>query len=96
MVLELQAEKLAFILRGKNRCEIYRVLLDGSSTMNDMSLKTRIMVSNISRIIKELESHGIVENETPSKRSGCLYRLTPEARAFEREIKKHLELHQSA
>ena len=45
----------AFVLRGKNRREIIRVLFDGQKTANEISYLTNISISNVCRVLNELK-----------------------------------------
>lgn len=80
---------LVFTLRGKNRRKIYQILLSDQWTLSEISKKTEIPITNVSRVIKQFEEMKIVKNLTPTERIGCLYELTPLGKSFKNEFLKH-------
>ncbi|MFX0172274.1 MAG: hypothetical protein ACFE9L_10160 [Candidatus Hodarchaeota archaeon] len=44
--LKNKHDRLAYVLRGKNRREIYQLLLISSFTLSEISMNTRIYVTN--------------------------------------------------
>ncbi len=90
MKLTTQAQRLAYILRGKNRRAIYQVLLTDPRTQSEINRKTGIPLSNISRVIDQLEHGTLIENLTPFQSIGALYQLTDLALEFKSEFEKHM------
>ena len=88
-VLTSKAQRLAYILRGKNRREIYQALLGNSRTLSEISVKTGIPISNVSRVINQLKQKAFVENVTPLQKIGALYNLTDLALEFKPEFEEH-------
>jgi len=82
---------LCYVLRGKNRREIYQLLLTGPRTQGELSKKTGIALSNVCRAIKQLEQQKLVKNLTPSEPKGCLFGLTDLAIDLKTEFKYHLQ-----
>jgi len=91
MALNSKTERLTYILRGRMRCEIYRILLTGNRTIGELSRNTGKSISNVSRVIKQLESYNLVKNLTPSVSIGCLYQLTDDALECKPEFEEHME-----
>ena len=91
MSLQNKEQRLTYIIRGKNRCKIYKILLVSPRSISEISKKTGISLSNVSRVIKQLEQHSLVENLTPSQRVGSLYQLTSLALEFKSEFKEHMQ-----
>lgn len=52
---------------------------------------TNISLSNVSRVIKEFEEFGLVQNSTPSFQHGCIYHLTFQALEFRPEFEEYLK-----
>ncbi|MFW9856853.1 MAG: helix-turn-helix domain-containing protein, partial [Candidatus Thorarchaeota archaeon] len=74
--LKTKSERLGYVLRGKNRSEIFKVLLGGCQPPSHISEKTGIPVSNVSRVLKQLQAHGLLAKLTSSQESLSLYELT--------------------
>jgi sugar-specific transcriptional regulator TrmB len=81
---------LVFILRGKNRKQIYHLLLNKNLTQSQISKMTAIPITNVYRVIKQLEKIEIVKNHTPEERIGCIYGLTSFGKSFKTEFLEHL------
>lgn len=88
-VVNDKAYLLTFILKGSNRRKIYRLLLAGSRAIAGISILTGIQLSNVSRVIKDFEKYGLVENITPTYLRGCFYQLTPLALELKPEFEDH-------
>lgn len=84
-------ERLVFVLRGKNRRIIYQLLRSFSCTLSEISEATGIRITNVSRVVKRMEQHGLIKNLTPGQRTGCLYILTPLALEFQSEFDAHIQ-----
>ncbi len=80
---------LAFILNGKNRCAIFRCLLEKPNSIAEIARTTFIPISNVSRVIKTMKTKAIVEKLTPDLTRGCLYQLTPLALELREEFEKY-------
>ncbi|UCG02665.1 MAG: winged helix-turn-helix transcriptional regulator [Candidatus Heimdallarchaeota archaeon] len=81
---------LAFVLRGKNRRQIYYSLLNENLTQSEISIITGISPTNVSRVIKQFKKLRIARNYTPEERIGGIYGLTPFGTSFKTEFLKHL------
>lgn len=90
MILTSKVQRLAYVLRGKNRRAVYQAFLSGSRTLSEISVETGISISNVSRVITQLEQGGLVEKLTPFQRIGALYKLTDLASEFQPEFKEHI------
>jgi len=86
------AERLAYVLRGKNRRTVYGLMLDGIQTPSQISRSSDIAVSNVSRVLREYENNGLVTKLTSSKNQCSLYILTEVALEFKQEFLKFLEI----
>jgi DNA-binding IclR family transcriptional regulator len=86
-------DRLAFILRGKNRMAIYFTLLNGIFTPTEICRLTNIWPSNVSRVLKDLKKYSLVENTTSKGLYCALYQLTPLALEFKEEFLNHLLYH---
>ncbi|MFX0172586.1 MAG: ArsR family transcriptional regulator [Candidatus Hodarchaeota archaeon] len=65
--------EIAFILNGKNRRQIFKLLLEGNRSISELSRSTGIPISNICRVIRDFEKYAIVKNFTPDRKRGKLY-----------------------
>ncbi len=96
MILTTKAQRLAYILRGKNRRAIYQVLLTDPRTQSEINQETGIPLSNISRVIDQLEQEALIENLTPFQSIGALYQLTDLALEFKSEFERHVRFRQTS
>ena len=96
MILTAKAQRLAYVLRGKNRRAVYQALLDNSRTLSEISIKTGIPISNVSRVINQLEQETLVENVTPFQKIGALYNLTNLALEFKPEFEEHMKFRENS
>lgn len=67
------------------------ILLTGNWTIGELSKKTSKSISNIARVIKQLESYDLVKNLTPSVSKGRIYQLTEITLECKPEFKEHME-----
>lgn len=68
---------LAFIKSSKYRLKIVKYLRDNIlATPNDISKSMKILLSQVSRTLSELESNSMVVCTTPNRTKGRIYRLT--------------------
>lgn len=67
MSINNKAERLSYILRGKNRCEIYQILLTGPRTQSEISQKTGIPASSVS--LYGLELYDLVAQCVPESKN---------------------------
>ncbi|MFX0172930.1 MAG: winged helix-turn-helix domain-containing protein [Candidatus Hodarchaeota archaeon] len=90
--LKTKIQRLAFVLRGKNRRDIIRVLFDGQKTANEISSLTGISISNVCRVLNELKRHSLITNLTPNLNRGQIYDVTPLTFEFKDELELHLQI----
>lgn len=88
-----KTKSLVFVLRGKNRRQIYHLLLNENLTQTEISILTGISPTNVSRVIKQFKKMKIVRNYTPKERIGAIYGLTSFGNSFKTEFLKHLAFH---
>jgi len=68
-------KSLSFVMRSKNRINIFKTLVT-PQTPSSMSKKNNLNIKSISRTLIELSKEGLVECKTPEAKKGRIYALT--------------------
>ena len=76
-----------FVMGAPNRCKILKALGKmNNATPTQLSQKTRLLTTNVSRALKELESENLIKCTTYSLRKGKLFTLTEQGRTILQRI----------
>ena len=94
MISVTKNDDLYFVLRGKNRREVIKCLLDGSRTPSEIRLISDIQLSNVCRTINDLKERKLVSNCLSKDIDGTLIQLTDRALDFKEEFLDHLRFKQ--
>ena len=78
---------LSFVIRAKNRRLVLNYLVE-ARTPTEISTRTQVQRSTISRTILELQKVGLVKCITPLEKMGRLYCLTPSGKKIHELLKK--------
>lgn len=66
-----------FVLRGKNRKEIMKILLEGNKTQAELHKITNMYRTHVRRTLNELISNKLVNCINPNDKRYKIYQLTP-------------------
>jgi predicted transcriptional regulator len=73
-------DDLGWVKASEYRQNILTGLEEKPQTPKDLSQKTDYYLSHVSKTLKELKDHNMVECVTPERKKGKLYRLTDKGR----------------
>lgn len=74
----MEWEKIGLVKASKHRQSILRILAKDSATPKEIAVSLGIHLSQVSRSLKEMEKHNIVQCLTPNLRKGRMYNITKE------------------
>ena len=66
-----------FVLRGKNRKEIMKILVEGNKTQAELHKITNMYRTHVRRTLNELISNKLVNCINPNDKRYKIYQLTP-------------------
>lgn len=69
-------EDLGWVKASEYRQDVLKSLEDKPQTPKDISQEAEYYLSHVSKTLKELVEHDMVECVTPDRRKGKLYRIT--------------------
>ena len=79
-------QDLGFVVRGKQRRGIVK-LMDKPKTPTQLKEEIKqIHITNVCRVLRELENKGLAECVTPNFKTGRIYKLTKRGEAVKKEI----------
>lgn len=81
------SKQLSYVIRGKNRRLVLEQLIE-PRTPTEVSARTQIQRSAVSRAVLELEKRGMVKCLTPNEKMGRLYTLTSSGKKILEIVKK--------
>lgn len=79
-------EELGWIKASQYRQDILIELDNKPKTPKDISQNTDYYLSHVSKTLKELSEHDLVECVTPDRRKGRLYKITEEGEEIAGEL----------
>ena len=83
-------ELYGFVMASQHRIKIVRALEVGPSSPKQISQKTDLHLSHVSKTLKDLETNGVVSCLTPALRRGRMYNLTKEGTDILQQINKRI------
>jgi predicted transcriptional regulator len=83
--------KYGYIISSEYRKKIVLSLIKGPMTPKQISLDTKLHLSHVSPILKELVNKRILECLTPNLRKGKIFTLTDEGLQIAKSLKKLTE-----
>lgn len=72
----MEWEKVGLVKASRHRQNILRALSKSSATPKEIAVDLRIHLSQVTRSLREMEEHSIVECLTPKLRKGRMYAIT--------------------
>ncbi len=79
-------QDFGFIVRGRQRRDIVK-LMDGPKTPTQLKEEIgKIHITNVCRVLRELEKRGLAKCITPNFKTGRVYTLTQRAKAVRKEL----------
>ncbi|MHA1284111.1 MAG: ArsR family transcriptional regulator [Promethearchaeota archaeon] len=85
-------DKYSKIVSSEYRSKILLLLLKKSLTPKQISVKTNIIISHVSRALQELKKLNLVKCLTsPTVKKGKIYTTSEEGKIYAKEILKNLE-----
>ena len=81
-------EDFGFVIRGKQRQEIIK-LMDEPKTPTQLKEEIgKIHITNVCRVLRELEKSGLAKCITPDFKTGRVYALTQRAKLIRKKLIK--------
>lgn len=78
------------ILTGKARRIVFNSLGDKPKLSKEISSKTKLVLSNVIRILNEFEKSGLAKNLTPSEKRNRVWTLTENGKRLAKELKENV------
>ena len=75
-----------FVLRGKNRKEIMKILVEGNKTQAELHKITNMYRTHVRRTLNELISNKLVNCINPNDKRYKIYQLTPIGKSTMKKI----------
>lgn len=75
-----------FVLRGKNRKEIMKILLEGNKTQAELHKITNMYRTHVRRTLNELISNKLVNCINPNDKRYKIYQLTPVGKSTMKKV----------